>query len=343
MLKNHSKLWLYFTGIVFATISAVFLFISLLWTVLFKLNYISVDPRSRHAPLFLFALGSLLLGIVIAVYVGKLIVRPVQRIGNAFDELSKGNFDVRIPEDEKIMEIREIAKRFNAMAHDLSNIETLRSDFVANVSHEFKTPIAAIEGYAMLLQNSGLSPEKHDRYVEKILENSRRLSSMSGNILLLSKLENQEMIPDQTEYRIDEQIRRCVLTLEEKWTAKELEFEINMPNLIYYGSMALLEQVWLNILDNAIKHSSEKGSVRIEMFVSEGKLCVSVSDDGDGMTEDVKKHIFEKFYQGDCSHKSEGNGLGLALVKRIVDLCRGNIIVNSEPGHGSEFIVELPM
>lgn len=340
--KHHSKLWLYFTGIVFATISAVFLLITTLWLVLFELGCIGIDPRDRHAPILLFALGSLLLGAVIAVYVGKLIVRPIQRIGNAFDELSKGNFSVRISEKETIAEIREMAKRFNAMTYDLSHIETLRSDFVANVSHEFKTPIAAIEGYATLLQNHALSEEKRDRYVEKILENSRRLSRMSGNILLLSKLENQEMIPDQEEFRLDEQIRQCVLMLESRWEEKQIEFDIELPRTFIYASRPLLEQVWLNILDNAIKHSPVHGSIRIALTQREDRVQVAIADHGIGMDAEVRKHIFEKFYQGDSSHKSEGNGLGLALVKRIVELCRGTVRVNSAVGEGSEFVVTLP-
>lgn len=340
--KTHSKLWLYFAGIVFATVCVVFFTITLLWLLLFKLDYIAVDPRERHAPLIFLALGSLLLGAVIAIYVGKLIVRPIQNIGNAFDELSKGNFNVKISEQEKIMEIREMAQRFNAMTYDLAHIETLRSDFVANVSHEFKTPIAAIEGYATLLQNHNLSPEKHDHYVEKILENSGRLNHLSGNILMLSRLENQEMIPDQGEYRLDEQIRQCVLMLENKWTQKEIEFDIQLYKREYYGSQALLEQVWLNILDNAIKHSPQKGRICISMEEKDDALSIIVSDQGEGMSREVQKHIFEKFYQGDHSHKSDGNGLGLALVKRIVELCKGRVEVQSEPGQGATFTVKLP-
>lgn len=341
--KPHSKLWLYFTGIVFATISAVFLLISTLWLALFELNYISIDPRDRHAPLFIFALGSLLLGTVIAVYVGKLIIRPIQNIGKAFEELSKGNFEVSVSENQKLMEIREMAQRFNAMVYDLYHIETLRSDFVANVSHEFKTPITSIEGYATLLQNPKLTKDKHDHYVDKILENSRRLSNMSRNILLLSKLENQELVLDLSEYRIDEQIRQCVLMLESKWSQKQIEFDIELPNQYYYGSQTLLEQVWLNIIDNAIKYSNVGGYIRIKLEKKAETLCVSITDQGNGMCAEVKKHIFEKFYQGDISRKSDGNGLGLALVKRIIDLCKGTIIVESEPQNGTEFTVELPV
>lgn len=342
--KHHSTLWLQFAGLVFATIFAVFVFITLLWFALFELNIIDVDLRQlRRAPVAVFALGSLLLGTVIALYVGRIIVRPIQNIGNAFGELSKGNFDVRVSENERIMEIRQMARQFNAMTYDLSHIETLRSDFVANVSHEFKTPLASIEGYATLLQNRSLSPEKHDHYVEKILENSRRLTNLSGSILMLSKLENQETVPDKSEYRLDEQIRRCILNLESKWAAKNIEFDMELPRKLYYGSESLLEQVWMNILDNAIKHSPDGESISIGITEYAEKIDVSISDNGDGMTDEVKKHIFEKFYQGDTSRKSEGNGLGLALTKRIIDLCEGEIRVNSSLGNGTEFIISLPI
>lgn len=340
--KAHSKLWLYFTGVIFATIFSVFIFVTLLWFILYRFGVIGADPRIRHIPILVFALGSVLLGIVIALFVGKRMIRPIQNFSNAFDELSKGNFDIQIPENEPIMEIREMAQRFNAMVYDLSHLETLRSDFVANVSHEFKTPIAAIEGYATLLQNHGLSPEKQDHYIEKILDNSRRLSNLSGNILMLSKLENQEMVLDQTEYRLDEQIRKCILMLENKWAAKNIEFDLDLPRQIYYGSASLLDQVWINLIDNAIKHSPVGSSIRIAIHSTAETIGVSVSDDGDGMTEEVQKHIFEKFYQGDKSHGAEGNGLGLALVKRIVDLCRGSIRVESAPGKGSTFFISLP-
>lgn len=341
--KPHSKLWLYFTGIIFATIFAVFLVITLVLLVLFQLNLIQIDPRARHIPVAVLSLGSILLGTIIALFVGKLIIRPIQNMSDAFDELSKGNFSVKVPADEKVAEIREMARHFNAMTYDLSHMETLRSDFVANVSHEFKTPIAAIEGYATLLQNPNLTREKHDHYVEIILDNSRRLSSLSSNILALSKLENQEMIVDNREFRLDEQLRKCVLMLEDKWTAKQIEFDMELPKQMYYGSESLLAQVWSNILDNAIKHSPTGSVIHVNIQAAEKALTVSIADHGDGMTEEVQKHIFEKFYQGDNSRKAEGNGLGLALVKRIVDLCRGSITVDSAPGQGATFSVHLPL
>lgn len=340
--KTHSKLWLYFSILVFATIFALFLFVTVCWLILYKMNLIEIDPRVRHIPLFLFALGSILLGVVIAVFVGKLIICPIQNISNAFDELSRGNFEIKISENERIMEIKEMIQRFNAMTYELSHTETLRSDFVANVSHEFKTPIAAIEGYATLLQNENLTTKKRNHYIEKILDNSRRLSSLSGNILMLSKLENQELVLDQTEYRLDEQIRQCVLMLENKWALKNIEFDMELPRQLYFGSAPLLWQVWSNLIDNAIKHSYEGSMIRITIQDKPSTIIVSISDEGDGMTEEVQKHIFEKFYQGDPSRKSEGSGLGLALVKRIVELCKGVIQVESAPGAGTVFKITLP-
>lgn len=341
--KTHSNLWLYFTGIILATVCIVTVLIAIVWIALFNLNIIQIRPRDRHIPVVLFLLGSALPGLVIALFVGRLIIRPVQNFSDAFDELSKGNFSVKVPSNEKIAEIREMGQRFNAMTYDLSHIETLRSDFVANVSHEFKTPIAAIEGYATLLQNPDLTPEKHAHYVEKILDNSRRLSNLSSNILALSKLENQEMIIDNSEFRLDEQIRKAILMLESKWAAKNIEFDADLPKQRYYGSAPLLSQVWINILDNAIKHSPSDGTIHVNICRTGTYLTVSIADHGDGMTEEVQKHIFEKFYQGDDSRKTEGNGLGLALVKRIVELCHGSIAVESKPGQGAVFSINLPL
>ena len=341
--RKQSALWLRFALLVFATIFAVFTAATLCWFLLFRLGVLSVDPFGRHIPILLLALGSLLLGTVIALYVGRLIVRPVQNISEAFDELSAGNFEVKVPETERIREIREMAQHFNAMTYELSHIETLRSDFVANVSHEFKTPIASIEGYATLLQNPSLPQEKHNHYVEKILENSRRLASLSTNVLMLSKLENQEIIPGKAEFRLDEQLRTCILLLENKWTQKNIAWDISLFRQIYYGSEELLEQVWINLLDNAIKHSPPGGAIAVDIQTSESEITVCITDHGDGMSAEVQKHIFEKFYQGDSSHRSEGNGLGLALVKRIIQLSRGEISVKSAPGMGAEFKVSLPI
>lgn len=341
--KHHSKLWLYFTGIVFATIALVFLILSAVWFLLFRAEVVPVEPHGRHAPVLLFFLGSLLLGCVIAIYVGKRIIRPIEHISDAFDELSRGNFSVTVSQQEPVQEIREMAQRFNAMTHDLSHIETLRTDFVANVSHEFKTPLSSIEGYATLLQNQSLSPEKRGYYIQKILDNTRKLSDLSSDILMLSKLENQQIVPGSQEFRLDEQLRRTILLLEGKWAEKDLEFDLELPRQMYEGNEALLERVWSNILDNAIKYSHPGDVIHVALAVGPKELSVTIRDEGEGMSPEIQRHIFEKFYQGDPSRKAQGNGLGLALVKRIVELCHGRVSVSSQPGAGATFTVNLPL
>ncbi len=340
---GHSNLWLYFAGIVFATIAVVAALVAVVMIALYEAGYILIPTPERHVPIVVFLLGSLLLGAVIALFVGRLIIRPVENISNAFDQLSRGNFSVRVPENEHVAQIRDMACKFNAMAHDLSNIETLRTDFVVNVSHEFKTPLSSIEGYATLLQNTALTPEKREYYIRKILDNSRKLSDLSSDILMLSKLENQQIVPGSGEFRLDEQIRKTILLLEDRWSARQIEFDMELPRQMYYGSEALLERVWSNIIDNAIKHSDVGGSIRITMEQRHSLVCVTIADDGCGMSQEVQKHIFEKFYQGDPSRREEGNGLGLALVRRIVELCDGQISVRSSPGCGAAFTVTLPL
>ncbi len=335
---NQSKLWLYFTGIIFSTIMGVFILV----LILCYMEIIPMKPVDNHMPVLMFFLGSMVIGGMVTLFVGRLMIRPIQKISNAFVGLSKGDFSVSVPTNETIEEIRDMAVNFNAMVYDLSRIETLQSDFVVNVSHEFKTPLAAIEGYATLLQNTNLSEDKKERYVEIILENTKRLTEMSTNILALSKLENQEKVLDQKEYRLDEQLRMVVLLLENKWVKKKIEFDISLPKLYYTGNEQILNQVWYNILDNAIKHSKEEGVITISIKKKEKYVEVKIRDEGEGMSKEVQKHIFEKFYQGDESRKREGNGLGLALVKRIIELCQGEILVHSEPGKGSVFTVRLP-
>lgn len=310
--------------------------------ILCYLEVIPLEPINNHTPVLMFFLGSMVIGGIVTIFVGRLMIRPIQKISNAFVGLSKGDFSVRVPTNETIEEIRDMAVNFNAMVHDLSRIETLQSDFVVNVSHEFKTPLAAIEGYATLLQNTSLPAGKQERYVEIILENTKRLTEMSSNILALSKLENQEKVLDQEEYRLDEQLRMAVLLLENKWAKKKIEFEISLPKLFYIGNEQILNQVWYNLLDNAIKHSKEEGVIAISTRKKEKYVEVKIKDEGEGMSKEVQKHIFEKFYQGDESRKREGNGLGLALVKRIIELCEGEIQVESELGKGAEFTVRLP-
>ena len=239
--------------------------------------------------------------------------------------------------------IREMYGDFNAMAKELAGVETLRSDFVSNVSHEFKTPLAAIEGYATLLQNKNLSSDKAREYLEKIISNAHKLSVLTGNILNLSKLENQNNVPNRKPFDLSEQIRKTILMLESAWEEKNISFDLSLPDIQYSGDAGMLFHVWYNLIGNAIKFSEKNSAIRIDLRTAENKVYVTIEDHGCGIDEKILPHIFEKFYQGDTSHSADGNGLGLALVKRIVILCGGEILVKSEKNKGSEFTVVLPV
>ena len=285
---------------------------------------------------------SIVIGTGISLIVGRSILQPIGRLSDALDTVAKGDFSIRLDEKTKVREISRMYENFNAMTRELSGIETLRSDFIANVSHEFKTPLTAIEGYAALLRNRELTEKQRKDYLDKIAGNARKLSELTGNILWLSKLENQSVIPNKKYYRLDEQIRKTVLSLENEWSVKHLDFDIALPKTDFFGNEGLLYHVWFNLIGNAIKFSHENQTVKISMEEADGEVVVVIADSGCGMEEEAQRHIFEKFYQADKSHAKEGNGLGLTLVKRIVDLCNGHIAVESQLKKGSVFIVRLP-
>ena len=282
-----------------------------------------------------------ILGIGIAAYVSTKMLSPVIKINDAAMKVARGDFSVRLEEKSIAKEIEEIATSFNIMVKELSSTETLRNDFVSNVSHEFKTPLSAIEGYATLLQDESLSKEEQATYVSRILENTSRLSKLTQSILSLSQLENQEILLQQETYMLDEQIRRVLLSYEPLWEEKELNIDLALAATPFYGSKSLLAQVWSNLIDNAIKFSRKGGTLFISCGVFDGRVVVRVRDNGAGMSEEVRQHAFDKFYQGDRSHTGQGSGLGLALVRRIVSLSGGTIDLQSKEGKGTEISVFL--
>lgn len=293
--------------------------------------------------LIIFVLISIVTGTTITFFVGKRILTPLSEITAAAKEVAKGDFSVRVDEEQKVQELGETIRTFNMMVHELSGIETLRNDFIVNVSHEFKTPIAAIEGYATLLREKNLSPKEYDEYTLMIIQSARQLSTLSGNILRISKLENQGFIADKCDFRLDEQIRQAILQLEPEWSKKEINLNIDLQKVTFHGNKELVMQVWSNLIGNAVKFSHQNGNITVSLISADGFVQVIVSDDGIGMSEEIKKHIFEKFYQGDSARSGIGNGLGLALAKRIIELCGGEIDVNSTDGNGTAFMVRLPM
>lgn len=299
-------------------------------------------PISIDIPdLFWFYAVSILVGGAIAYCLTNWFLKPLVNLGQAMRQVAQGDYSVRLKTEKGLKEIREINANFNLMAKELGATEILQTDFVSNVSHEFKTPISAIEGYATLLQGCEGQTEEQTRYVEKILTNTRRLSTLVGNILLLSRVDTQAIAAKQTSYRLDEQIRQSILMLETEWTKKDIEFDVELDEVEYMGNENLMYHVWNNLIGNAVKFSPEGGLVGLRLEEMDGRILFTIEDEGCGIPEDAQKHIFDKFYQADNSHKEEGNGLGLALVKKILKVSGGEIHVKNRPEGGCRFTVIL--
>ncbi len=294
-------------------------------------------------PLLLLILFSLALGVAFSFVLKAIFINPIEQLGKAMNEVASGHFETRLETKSNINEIQEIYSNFNLMTKALGSTEVLQTDFVSNVSHEIKTPVNAIEGYTMLLQDRQCTEEEREQYVEKILFNTRRLSELVGNILLLSKIENQAIETKIVHFRVDEQIRQSIMLLEPKWEPRCIDFDVELDEVECLGNSTLLLHVWNNLIGNAVKFSPEGGVVRIRLAGTDGVVLFTVEDDGPGITEEEQQHLFDKFYQGDSSHKQEGNGLGLALVRRILDLCGGEISAENRSEGGCRFTVSLPL
>lgn len=283
----------------------------------------------------------LLIGFFITSTISKWFFDPIKRMGDAMESIADGDFSVRLKTRSTVKEIREMYSGFNMMAHELGAIEIIQTDFVSNVSHEFKTPITAIEGYAMLLQDCENLNDEQKKYVDKIVVNTKRLSSLTGSILLLSKIENQSIPTNRTEFSLDEQIRQSIVGLEALWESKNIEFNVDMDSVTYYGNENLMMHVWDNLISNAVKFSPCDDTVTIRLKNKASRIVFDIEDNGIGVPQELQKHIFDKFYQADSSHKQEGNGLGLALVKKILSLEDGDISVENIENGGCRFTVVL--
>lgn len=330
---------LYFSIMVVFVVGLTVLLASLI-TFLFGL--MKITWLSNLSPILHITLYCTILGILIAAIFNKSIITPIKKLSNASCEVAKGNFSVTPDCKSNLNEMKELFENFRIMVTGLGAIETLRKDFVSNVSHEFKTPINAIEGYATLLQDKSQTESEKDECISKIIYNTKRLSSLVGNILMLSKVESHNIPFPKKVYSLDEQIRQGIVSLEAKWLEKEIEFDVELDSVKYTGIEALMYHVWTNVLDNAIKFSPKQGLIFIKLKNEGNQVICSITDNGIGMTEENKARIFDKFYQGDTSHQSEGNGLGLSLVKQIVEISMGKIEVISKVGEGSTFTIILP-
>lgn len=283
----------------------------------------------------------------LSAFFGKYYLRPIKELSAATKEVKKGNFDVRVPIDLDVhdrpkTEMDVLISDFNEMVGELGGIEIFRNDFINNFSHEFKTPIVSIRGFAKELQFSDLSDEQRQEYAKIIAEESDRLAKLSISVLELSKLENQQIVSDKTEFYLDEQLRQCILLQESSWSGKGIDMIPELEEVRFFGNEEMLNRVWSNLIGNAVKFTPEGGMIAVRLKVEEDEVVVSVADTGIGMTEETKRHIFEKFYQGEKSHTHAGYGIGLTVVSRVVKLCGGRIDVESTPGEGSTFTVRLP-
>jgi len=271
--------------------------------------------------------------------------RMTKYIAEAAQKVVQGDFSVRISPINSLgadENFTEIINCFNTMTEELGSVETLRTDFIANVSHEMKTPLAVMQNYGTLLQMPDLDETKRVEYAKGVTEGSRRLADMMTNILKLNKLEKQQIYPKAEEYDLGEQLCECLLQFENVWEEKQIEIETEIAEDVKVSTDGeLLTLVWNNLFSNAFKFTPEGGKVTLVLEATEHHAIVKVKDTGCGMSPETGVHIFEKFYQGDTSHAMQGNGLGLALVKKVVDILQGEINVESTVGKGSTFVVKF--
>lgn len=287
---------------------------------------------------------STIIGTILTTLIGNQILNPFRTLNVAMKKLAAGDFTVRIDLTTKIAsyEFDELTTSFNLMAEQLGSVEMLRSDFINNFSHEFKTPIVSVKGFAKILKRNDLSDNERNEYLDIIINEADRLATLSQNVLSLSKIENQTIITNYETYDLSEQIRCTILLFENKWLSKKLDLDISLDDVLFNGNEELLNHVWLNLIDNAIKFSSEHGKIVIKLVENNDDVVFTIKDNGLGMDLDTQKHIFDKFYQGDNSRIIEGNGIGMTIVKKAIDLCLGEIFIDSKLNHGTTIIVSLP-
>lgn len=344
MLKAINNYVVFFLTVAFAVSCCMLLFVNTLadsMGLVFNEENIGAAAKVTFLNVLLL---TLLFGTIDYVRRKIMVERPVKLITEATERIMQGDFSVRVrPMHGAGMEgFNQIGMAINAMAAELAGTETLRTDFIANVSHELKTPLAVMGNYATMLQRPGITEEDKNEYAKAISEAARKLAQLITNILKLNKLENQQIFPQPKEFDLSEQLCECLLVFEDAWEAKNLEIETDIEEDVRIKSdPELLSLVWNNLISNAVKFTPDGGTIGLSLKTESDSVIVQVRDTGCGMKPEVGQHIFEKFYQGDTSHATQGNGLGLALVKRVVDILSGEIGVQSVYGEGSTFTVKF--
>lgn len=345
ILRSINHYLVFFLLVAFVITCCTMLFVS---TLRDSLGITLTDENIRTAAVVTFwnvVLLSLIFTAIDAVRRKLTVDRPVKRITDAAEKIVQGDFSVRIKPQSRFVtdeSFNQVIDCFNKIAEELGSVETFRSDFIADVSHEMKTPLAVMQNYGTLLQAPDLSEEKRIEYAKGVTEGSRRMADMMTNILKLNRLENQQIYPQQTEFDLGEQICECLLQYENVWEKSGIEIDTDIAeNVTVKADAELLAHVWNNLFSNAFKFTPSGGKVTVTLSATEHHAIVKVKDTGCGMSPEVGAHIFEKFYQGDTSHSVRGNGLGLALVKRVVDIMQGEIGIESVVGKGSTFTVKI--
>ena len=344
VLKTINNYVVFFLTVAFAVSCCMLLFVNTLADSMgLVFNEANIGTAAKVTFLNVLLL-TLLFGTIDHIRRKLMVDRPVKIITQATEQIMQGDFSVRVkPMHGAGMEgFNQIGMAINAMAKELAGTETLRTDFIANVSHELKTPLAVMGNYATMLQRPGITEDEKNEYAKAISETARKLAQLITNILKLNKLENQQIFPQPTEFDLGEQLCECLLGFEDAWEAKNLEIETDIQEDVRIKSdPELLSLVWNNLISNAVKFTPDGGTIGLSLKTEDSRVVVQVRDTGCGMTPQVGQHIFEKFYQGDTSHATQGNGLGLALVKRVVDILGGEISVQSLFGQGSTFTVSI--
>lgn len=339
--KRRNKLRLFFTFSVFLILLSTFILLTSTIYILMSVDILHIQTIqiSEWFLVLIFMISSLMMGTIITFLLSKYVLRAVNTVADGMSSLAEGNLDVKI-DLGKMEEAKKLSNAFNSLAEELKGIQMLRADFVNEYAHEFKTPIVSIKGFAELLQQKNLSEEQKNEYIDIIIEEANRLSTLSSNSLNLSKIENQRILTDLSTFNVSEQIRNSILLFENKWLQKNIDLQISFDEYYISANEEMLKQVWINLIDNAIKFSNNFDSIEMKLYKDNDKLLFSIKNAGTIIEEKLEK-IFDKFYRAKNSNES-GHGVGLAVVKKIIELHKGSVEAKSYDGF-VEIIIRLPL
>ncbi len=300
------------------------------------------DHYGPFMPVVITLAASTIVGTFVSLIMGRFPLKPIRKVIEAINQLANGNFSARL-DIVRPSEFKELSESFNRMAEELGGIELLRTDFVNNFSHEFKTPIVSVKGFAEVLKRDNLTAGERDKYLDIIIKESDRLASLATNVLNLAKIENQNILSEKQPFDLGEQVRRCIVLLQSQWEQKQIALSVDVQDVVCVGNKELFDQVWLNLFDNAIKFTPPGGTITATLTQTDQAAQFILRDSGCGISSGDLERIFDKFYQAGPTQTARGNGLGLTVARKIVELHGGSIRCDSEPNEGTEFTVTLPL